>query len=168
MGNKKDIQQVKEATDLSQLKKITNKIVGEICWRASLSYGSELVLDIGAKIPYSQKSMAGQLQGAWILGAQATSWRLSENFETVVNSSDEIEKIKEKICLIENTTVTQFDIAFPDLVLTIAFNEKYKLILTPDLNDYDLPYWELFTPEQMVLKVGAGATWSYISSNSLV
>lgn len=159
---------VEEVTDLGELKKITNEIIGEVCWRASLSYGSELVLDIGAKIPYSQKSMAGQLQGAWIFGAQATSWRLLKNFETVVNSSDEIEKIKEKICLIENTTVTQFDIAFPDLALTIAFNEKYKLILTPDLNDYDLPYWELFTPKQMVLKFGAGAIWSYVSSNSLV
>lgn len=70
------IKQVKEATDLGELIKITNEIIGEICWRANLSYGSELNLHIGAKVSYSQKSMAGKLKGAWILGAQATSWRL--------------------------------------------------------------------------------------------
>ncbi len=160
--------QVKEVTDLAQIKNITNKIVGEICWRASLSYGSELVLHIGAKVPYSQKSMAGKVKGAWILGAQATSWRLSENTKTIVTSSDETEKIKQNISLIENTMITQFDIGFPDLGLTVTFNEKYRLIIMPDVNDYDLPYWELFTPEQMVLKVGADAIWSYASSSSLV
>lgn len=112
--------------------------------------------------------MAGKMKGAWILGAQATSWRLSENTETIVTSSDKTEEIKENISLIEKTTITQFDIGFPDLGITMSFNEKYKLILMPDVNDYDLPYWELFTPEQMVLKVGAGAIWSYVSSSSLV
>lgn len=159
---------VKEVADLGELKNITNEIIGEICWRASLSYGSELVLDIGAKIPYSQKSMAGEVKGTWILGSQATSWILEENTKIIVTSSDEAEKIKQNISLIENTTISQFDISFPDLGLSMTFNGKYRLILMPDINDYDLPYWELFTPEQMVLKVGAGAIWSYISSNSLV
>lgn len=159
---------VKEATDLGQLKKMTNNIVGEVCWEASLSYGSELILDIGAKVTYSRKSMAGKMKGAWILGAQATSWKLEESTKTIVTSSDETKKIKENISLIENTTITQFDINFPDLGLTVNFNDKYKLILMPDVNDYDLPYWEWFTPEQMVLKIGAGAIWSYVSASSLV
>lgn len=67
------VQKVSTAKDLKHLKNITNGIIGEICWRASLSYGDELTLHIGAKIPYSQKSMVAREKGAWILGTRATA-----------------------------------------------------------------------------------------------
>ncbi len=49
----------------------------------------------------------------------------------------------------------------------VTFSNGCKLILLPNSeDDVDLPYWEIFTPDQMVLKVGPGAIWSYTSSNS--
>jgi len=39
-------------------------------------------------------------------------------------------------------------------------------MLIPDAeDDSNLPYWELFTPYQMLLKVGPGAIWSYVRSD---
>lgn len=58
MVKKKDIQQVEAVardfnmTDLAPLRELTSGVIGETCWRANLSYGDELTLYIGARIPY--------------------------------------------------------------------------------------------------------------------
>jgi hypothetical protein len=158
------IQEISTATDLEQLIKITNRVVGEICWKASLNYGDELNLHIGAKIPYPQKSMAGKEKGAWILGTRATAWRLESGNEIIVSSSDQPEIIKQKVHVIENNSITAFETSYPDLTVAVTFSNECKLTLFPDSNDFDLPYWELFTPDGMLLKVGPGARWSYTSS----
>ncbi len=158
------VQPVTKATDLKRLKEIVIGIIGEICWKAILSYGDELSLHIGARIPYSQKSMAGKEKGAWILGTRATKWRLESSNEVIITSEDELEIIRKKVRAIENNTITGFDVSYPDLSLTVTFSNRYKLILTPDADDSDLPYWELFTPNRMILKVGAGDVWSYSHS----
>jgi hypothetical protein len=46
----------------------------------------------------------------------------------------------------------------------MGFSNGYELILIPEIeDDSGLPYWEMFTPEAMVLKVGPNAMWSYNS-----
>lgn len=46
----------------------------------------------------------------------------------------------------------------------MGFSNGYELILIPEIeDDSGLPYWEMFTPEAMVLKVGPNAMWSYTS-----
>ena len=65
-----------KATDLEKIRQITHPILRENCWEASLSYGGELCLEIGERIPYTNKLMAGQEKGAWRLGTRATPWKL--------------------------------------------------------------------------------------------
>ncbi len=160
------VQQVTKAADLDKLREITSGILGEICWRADLSYGDELCLHIGARLPYSQKSMAGQEKGAWILGTRGTAWRLDAANETLASSEDSLDLIRQKVRATEGATITAFETSYPDLALTVIFSNSCKLRLFPSAeDDLDLPYWELFTPNRMLLQVGVGAKWSYRRSD---
>lgn len=155
------VQPVTKDTDLQQLKEIIEKVIGEPCWRASLSYGDELSLHIGARVPYSQKSMAGKEKGAWILGTRATAWKLDDTSQTITTSEDAPEIVRQKVHLIEGTVITAIESSCPNLDLTVTFSNGCQLILFPDTQeDSDLSYWEMFTPYQMILKVGPGAKWS--------
>ncbi|MEC4894387.1 MAG: hypothetical protein SAL07_18215 [Oscillatoria sp. PMC 1051.18] len=187
------IQSIDSETDLKQLQEIVKNICGEICWEAKLSYGDELSLEIGDKIPYSHKSMENKQKGSWRFGTRGSQWRLysiyftldfpanSQNNMSLLYSSEisrnkttklivtselEPEIIKEKIKLLEGIKVSKFEVDYPDLVLKIGFNNNYELQVLPDWeDDYDLPYWELFTPDKMVLQLGVGKSWSYQRSD---
>jgi hypothetical protein len=143
------------SVDVAQLKEVVKAIIGECCWRAQLSYGDELTLHFGAKIPYSQRSMAGRSKGSWILGTRATAWRLDCDQALWVTSADSLDVIREKIQAIANTTVTEFEPTYPDLGLHVMFDKRYQLTLLPKKKEEnDLPHWELFFPDQSSIKVG--------------
>ncbi|MEC4886393.1 MAG: hypothetical protein SAL70_34500 [Scytonema sp. PMC 1070.18] len=110
--------------------------------------------------------MIGKERGAWILGTRATQWQIEESRETLITSNDEPEIIKQKIDVIKDSTITAIEINYRNLALWIAFNNGCKLSLQPNIeDDVELAYWEMFTPEQMVFKVGPGKMWFYSSSN---
>jgi len=160
------VHKITKATDLEQIKQITSGIIGEICWKASLSYGDELTLHIGAKIPYPQKSMAGKEKGAWILGTRATVWKLDCATDILATSEDDGEIIKQKMQVIEGNKIIILETSYPSLNLTIGFDNGCQLKLIPNTEDsLDLPDWEIFTPDRMILRV-SGTRWSYTSSNS--
>jgi hypothetical protein len=166
------VKNITRPSDLEPITQVISGLIGEICWKASLSYGEELTLHIGERIPYSQKSMVGKEKGAWILGTQATQWQIDSPSpsKTIVTSEDNSEIIKQQLDILENSTIAAVEVNYRNLGLSIVFNNKYKLILLPNNEDdeegIDLPYWEIFTPHHMVLKVGSGSTWSYTNSDS--
>ncbi|MEC4814759.1 MAG: hypothetical protein SAK29_15980 [Scytonema sp. PMC 1069.18] len=47
------------------------------------------------------------------------------------------------------------------------FFKRYRLILRSEKEKLDLPYWELMTPDLMVLKFGPGSSWSYTPLRSI-
>jgi hypothetical protein len=149
------VQSVTNAADIDQLKEVVRAIIGERCWRAQLSYGDELTLHFGAKIPYLQRSMAGQFKGALILGTRATAWMLDCDQELWVTSADSLDVIRDRIQAIANTTVTGFELTSPDLGLQVTFDNHYRLTLLPKKEEeHDLPHWEVFFPDQTTIKVG--------------
>lgn len=157
---------INQPSDLEQIIQIISSVIGESCWKVSLSYGDELTLHIGERIPYVQKSMVGKEKGSWILGTRATQWRIDSPSETLVTSNDDPEIIRQKFDTIKDCHISVIKINSQNLALTLTFSNGCKLILLPNNeDDIDLPYWEIFTPHHMVLKVGPGTMWSYISSN---
>ncbi|WP_295613667.1 hypothetical protein [Chamaesiphon sp. GL140_3_metabinner_50] len=46
--------------DLQALTQLACKLIGATCWRVNFSYGDELMLHFGDRVPYSQASMSGQ------------------------------------------------------------------------------------------------------------
>ena len=159
------LQQATETKDLETIQQIINPILGQKCWEASHSYGDELCLEIGPRIPYANKLMAGKEKGAWRLGTRATSWKLAYGDKIVASNKLETEEIKRKVMLVEGASIIAFDISYPKLMFQVGFSNGYKLVLEPDEEDLDFPYWELFTPQEMLLIVYPGSLWSYIPSN---
>jgi hypothetical protein len=155
------IQKITVDEDLSELKQIIRSIIGQICWSASLSYGDELTLDIGEKIPCKQKVMAGKYQGEWILGTRGSEWSLESASGIITSTAEPAEVFKEKVTVIEGTTITDVDTNYPDLVLIVGFSNGYQLKVFPDLeDDFELSYWELFTPNNRLVTLEPGGIWT--------
>ena len=158
----KKVTRVIKAADLDRLQELTNRAIAEVCWRASLSYGDELSLHIGKKIPYAQKSMSGKEKGEWILGTRATAWSLERARETIATSEEETASLRRKILVLENARIAALQTSYPELGLAVTFDNGCKLTVLPKPEeDTSLPYWELFAPSRMLLKVGPGAIWSW-------
>ncbi|CBN57680.1 MULTISPECIES: hypothetical protein [Kamptonema] len=157
------LQPIKNDADLVQLRSIVSVIIGELCWNARMSYGDELYLYIGERIPILNKLMKGKEQAAWMLGTRGTDWTLESPTKEIITSSKELPEVfKEKVKVIEGTTITAFETHYPDLILTVEFSNGCKLKIFPDLaDDFDLSYWELFTPDNMLLTLEPGAIWTY-------
>lgn len=157
------IQQVNEAADLDQLRAILGGVVGEICWGPRVGYAEELKLDIGAHIPYTNRLLKGKEHGSWMFGSRGTAWELTSANSLWVSSDDEEDVIRQKIQVIKDTTITDIDVRYPDLDLILTFSNGYQLTILPteDDDEYEVAYWELFTPNKMIVEAGPGPTWSY-------
>ena len=156
-------QQTFTSSDPGVVHTIVDRLLGKTCWQARFTYGDELTLHFGDQVSYAQGSMAGLKKGSWILGTRGTNWQLSCASNSIVNSDATPEIMRENVRQIEGLALTALDIHYPSLGLILTFGERLQLSVLPSLEDdnYDLPYWELFTPEQYVLKVGSRLTWLY-------
>jgi hypothetical protein len=157
---------VTKREDLDIPKEIVSKVIGETCWKASLSYGDELRLHIGARMPYSHPALRGQEKGAWMLGTQGSAWNLSSSSKTLASSEDTLARINQELYDIEGSTIVAFEIDYPDLLPKIEVsNDRILTLILDSDDDFEIPYWELFTPYRKVLKVGPGTFWSYIRTD---
>lgn len=103
--------------------------------------------------------------------------------QTITTSQENAASINEKIRGLERTYLiglglpySTFDLSLTfdplpsrltfDLQPELTFSLKYRLTLMPDLEESDLAYWELITPNQMLLKFGPGTAWSYTALQS--
>ncbi|GFE68255.1 hypothetical protein [Chroococcus sp. FPU101] len=161
------IEKIKQDQYLELLRKIVSPIITLICWSVRISYGDEVKLHIGDKVPYSSKKLIYLEKGSWVFGTRGTDWKLLYQDQVITSSVLNVETFEQKIKVIEGSKISDFDIHYPSLVLTITFSNNYHLIILPDLedDDSDVAYWELFTPEHMVIEVNPRFTWSYLPSN---
>lgn len=154
-------QKVEKAVDLEEVFEITKNLVNLPCWDSYIGYPSQLTLHFGEKEPYNHPRLKGKFRGSYRLLNQGNYFELFAN-EAIVNLSDkEDEEIENELRIIVNTTVIDVDISFPELNLTIHFSNGTSLKLYADDDEYNLAYWELYTPGDMVLKFGPHRTWSY-------
>lgn len=161
------IEKITNDADLVHLRKIVQNLIGKPCWQTGISYGDELCLEIGKKLPYTHKFFAGQNKGEWGFGTRGTDWQLISPKGIIITSSVEnVEVFKEKVKIIEGTTITAFETHYPDLILTVGFSNGCELKLFPDLeDDSEVSYWELFTPYNMLLTIEPGGIWTYTRSD---
>jgi hypothetical protein len=160
------LQKVEKPGDLDKLNEITKGILGEICWRISFSYGDELILDIGQHILYESKNSWAE-EGSWILGTRGTAWRIEAADKILTTSDEPPGVILQKTQNIANSSIIAFETAYPELSLTVIFGTGHNLLILPSTEDdeFNLSYWELFTPNKMILEVGPGALWTYKSAH---
>jgi len=155
---------VEKPSDLDELKQFTKSIVGELCWQSHLTYGDELILDIGEKTPSNSKPFPYEMYGAWWLGSRGTTWSIISKDKNVIGTSDDdIEKIRQIITTLENVTVTRFEPQYPNLGLIMEFSNSNVLLIDPDEEDRsyaEVAFWYLKTPYHYI-EVGSGSKWSY-------
>ncbi len=154
--------QVKSSGDLDKIKELTSGILGELCWEARLGHGDELKLEIGAKF----SDWVGD-HGEWMLGSRGTAWKLlspdgtlvAEDYDRDDNTPSEV---SQKIQVMVDRRITAFEVLYPSLGLKVTFDNSNILTIIPTAkdDDWELPYWELYTPNG-VLMVGPKMQWAY-------
>lgn len=153
--------------DGERINQILSGLVGVRCWRPHLSYGDELKLEMGDRVPYRSKLQAHLMRGSWMLGTRGSKWVVRQGTDIVVTSAEEPEQMETGIQALVDRTISEARLDAESLVLTIQFDGDYQIEVTPDTEDeedkdYPLCDWELFTPDgDKVLQVGPGRRWVY-------
>jgi hypothetical protein len=159
---RKHVYPIETVDDLEPVTQLLNQIVGEVCWRAKVSYAEELYLDIGRIIPY-KLGPHDRVEGTFKIATRGTRWGIVSLIGTLVTSEDE-DMDDTKVEAIVNTLITAYDIDFTTLGLTITFENEMKFVIlpVPEDDEWDLPYWELISqPTEQLIDVGPKRTWSY-------
>ena len=151
------------STDLQALTQLARKVVGETCWRVNFSYGDELMLHFGDRLPYPQASMSGPEKGAWILGTRISPWQVYSAGSMVADSETDAIDLIERVRVLIDKRVLDFQIDTVTMNLSIEFTDGCSFSLLPESDrSAGLPDWELFMPDSMVLQ--AGRIWSLIAA----
>jgi hypothetical protein len=150
------VQQVNHPDDLLKLHDITSRILGQYCCRAWLGYGDELKLRFG------------QTCQEWYLGGRGSNWILYAEKDEITNSSDIVDNANAKLALLTNASIVSFETSYPDLSLAVIFENNMRLQIISEFDTEEeaprLAYWELFTPDHMLLEVGPKSQWRFKSS----
>ena len=168
----KTVHKVEKAEDLNDLKVLTNGIIGELCWNASLTYPEVPELHIGARIPNELELLKDKDHGAWIILCWASTWKIVSPTETLMTSEHKLKEIKQGLQAIQDTHVVAFEPQYPGLGLIVTFSNGNQLILIPkddddvesDQDETEVDdrnyYWELFTPLHFTIEAGPGNKWA--------
>lgn len=160
------IHRISTVDDLIELLEIAKRLVSETCWEASFSYGDELGLHFGERIPYSHPKLSHKSHGSWVLDSRGTNWQLEAPTGILTTSEASREAMEAQVKKLEGSTVIDLEIGFPQLDLALSFSNQlcFRLLPVPEDDECDLAYWELFTPDHYLLEVGPQMTWAYRSA----
>ncbi len=150
--------------DLQALNQLARNLVGETCWRVNFSYGDELMLHFGDKLPYRQASMSGQKKGAWILGTRISAWQINSTGSMIAESATDSIELTDLVRVLIDKRVLDVKVDEATMQLRITFTDDLSLLLLPEsAQSAGLPDWELFMPDGMVLQ--AGQIWSSVEAD---
>jgi len=180
-----------QSVDIDDLQTILSQIIGQPFLAFHVSYGDELQIHLGEGRPASHPRMKGIFYGSYIIGTRASSWSVRSEPQAVLLTCDagdpdgEETKVPSErsrdIRVIEAGTYIA-----PGTILRLAtaINVKggYGLWLKfiddseifvippppgpPTSEDIEWPVadWEVITPNERLLVVGPGRSWSYPDS----
>jgi hypothetical protein len=148
----------------STLDSIVAKIIGQSCCKVQFSYGDVLCLHFGEQLPYSQPAMAGKFRGAWVLDTLAADWQWSSGREVLASSSQARESVSDDLHKLIGLSIVAVKINPETANFILNFNDgsQFEVLGTPEV-DAELAHWQLFTPNQQLLEVGAANQWRYES-----
>ena len=141
-------------------------LIGQRCWKAKFTYGNELDLHLGDRVPYSSPRMAGREHGAWRFGGRASDWAV-RRADQVVASTDAPDVAEAALPgRLEGAAVSAFEPSGEDSGVRITFDNASVLTVVPAADeDWDLAAWELFTPTHFVISRGPGLVWEQLRSD---
>lgn len=152
---------VSASADLESLRSLLRGAAGPVV-SARPTYGGEVELAFGP----SSRDLFGAERPAWLLGTQASPWRLTDAGGEAILSSVHEEGPQRLAELVRSRVVRSVDLRQDGFDLGITFDDGSAFFLEAK-TDLDAiaspfpepPYWELFTPRQTVVAVGPGPGW---------
>ena len=158
------IRSVARAKNPKRLGELVGSLSGKKCWKAAFGYGQELFLHFGAQIAIKHPKLRGQKEGEWIFGTRGTPWILYTRNGALQSTDGEKRRIEGVRSALEGRKVVEVEAGKR---AKFYFDNDALLEIRPTADDdrYQLPYWELFTPDHMLIAFGPGNEWSYRRSN---
>src|SRR3990170_4218945 len=86
---KKAIRSISRSKDLRKLRDIVRGLIGQKCWKAEFSYGSDFLLHFGARIPCDHPKLADEEEGEWIFETCGTPWTLHTPIGPLISTTDD-------------------------------------------------------------------------------
>lgn len=167
MANKA-VRAISTSKDMRKLFSIISEMVSKRCWNVEFVYGGELSLHFGRRLPCSHPKLATQFEGEWILGTCGTAWKLFTP-DGLISSFERNEKeLEQKAKVLENSTVSGIDVGVHGN-LTLTFSNNCLFCVLPNSKDdqyADVPYWEIFLPNNMLIAFGPDTRWSLKRSDT--
>jgi hypothetical protein len=147
---------MKSIEDKIALLNIYQPLVGKAPWNISLGYGSFLNFDFGEKI---------KEHGEWHLWIYCCAWKITHLDKKLVDNEDKSTMIEPALQNFMYQKLIEIDINPSLLETTFTFENEHKLTTTT-IDFEDAEAWLLFTPDNKVLSLGPGSSWSYEDKNN--
>src|SRR5437660_151573 len=90
------VRSIPRARDINKLHGVIRGLLGQECWKAAFSYGGELLLHFGARIPCNHPKLATEREGEWVFGTRGTAWILYTS-KGIVRSTDRTDTNEEQL-----------------------------------------------------------------------
>ena len=148
--------------DIDKIQAIINPLLGQKAWGVSLGHGSFLTLEFGQPLPLKEQD--GRIYGEWHLWVYCCSWRLEEGNKILTACEDERAMIALSINRLEGLTLESFTLLPPAWDIVFTFEHQVTLRLFA-IYPKDCEHWFLYAPDDKVLCIGPGSSWSYENSS---
>jgi hypothetical protein len=136
-------------------------MLGLQAWGVSLGHGSFITMEFG-----EPREKQGQVHGEWHFWVYGCAWRLEEPGQVLAASEDERADLAAAVTHLELLKLGQFEVLPPALDTTLTFEGDVVLRLFSIYTDpRGMADWMLFTPDDQVLVVGPGSSWTFHPSS---
>jgi hypothetical protein len=148
-------------TEIEQLNGIISPLIGQSAWNVQLGWSSFITLEFGA--PQTNR---GNTRGAWHLWVYGAGWRLEEGDRMLAGSLDDDEHLTLAVKRMDGLKLLAVDIDLPMLDTVFTFEQDVVLRLFSEYTS-SMEHWMLFLPDDNVLSLGPGTTWSIRPASEL-
>lgn len=155
------VKTINSPSDLELILRLIEPLIGEYCIEASLSFGTELYLE------FKQKAL-NEL-GDWTITTRASDWHIEKSSKIILTSHEEYNILERKVQRLVNTQIVKLDIVYETLSFIAQFGNQDILVIKPFLDEdvEGVADWRIYTPEKMVVEVGPGRFWDYVSVDDI-
>jgi hypothetical protein len=126
----------------------------------TLGFGKDLQTEI---ITRGKKEI--DIRPEWYLWVYMCFWELETADQLLATHDDDRKIIQESLKRLENKKLLRFEILNDIYDMKLEFEEDITLSLFFNDSNEDNVQWMLFTPDEMVLKIGPGQKLSYHSES---
>jgi hypothetical protein len=171
---------IRTSTDLHEVKKLVGRLMGVACWGHYFSYGDELVIELGAKRVCPVGPLAGDTYGAWQVFTRGSDWSLREGEDALADNLTTRPEAETALSKIVSAIVKRVSMGFPQLGLSIIFDNGTELLVDCDGADdeprtsngaddsieaEEVACWELYTPDGYFVEVRSGGRWAMVADD---